>query len=82
MNVAGHKLSEGVNDGNDGFFEVPVLHTRSAPKRPRSRHISAGGGGSGTILGHVVSPVVATSAIKARVSAYSNFCLETILSAQ
>ena len=82
MHVAGDKLSERVNDGDDGLLEVTIFHARCTPQRSRSRHISAGGGGSRTILGHVASPVVANSAIRLRVSAYLNFDLETTLPAQ
>jgi len=40
MDVAGHKLGEGVGDGDDGFVEVPILHSSGAPEL-RLRHVAA-----------------------------------------
>ena len=41
--MTGHELRERIHHGNDGLFEVLVLHAGSAPKRPRARHIASGG---------------------------------------
>ena len=52
MDVARHKLCEGVGDGDDRLAEVVVLHAGRAPKAARTSHVAAVSGCSGTIRGH------------------------------
>lgn len=58
MDVARHKLCEGVGDGDDRLAEVVVLHAGRAPKAARTSHVAAVSGCSGTIRGIFVSPYV------------------------
>ena len=53
MDVAGHELGEGIGDGDDGFVEVPILHSGGAPEAAGAGHIAAMSGGSGAIMRHL-----------------------------
>jgi len=55
VHMSRHELGERVGDRNDRFAEVLVLHARGAPQRTGTRHVAAGGGGLGTVSGHVYS---------------------------
>ncbi len=55
VNVAGHKLGEGVCDRNDRLAKVTIFHACRAPEATCASHITAMGAGSGTICGHGVS---------------------------
>ena len=52
VHVSRHKLREGVDHGNDRFFEIAVFHAGGTPQRARSSHVAALGRGTGTIDGH------------------------------
>jgi hypothetical protein len=52
VDVAGHKLGEGVHHGNDGFAKITVFHSCGAPQGTGAGHIAAVGGGLGAIFGH------------------------------
>ena len=41
VDMAGHKLSKRVGDGDDGFAEVAVLHAGGAPERACTCHVAA-----------------------------------------
>ena len=45
VDVTRHELGEGVNDGNDRFAEVAVLHAGGAPERAGAGHVTAVGRG-------------------------------------
>ena len=52
VHMARHELGKGVHHGNDGFFEVAVLHTRCTPQRAGAGHVASSGRGAGSILRH------------------------------
>ncbi len=53
MDVAGHKLGEGIDDGHDRLGEVFRRHAGGSPQGPRRRHATARCGGSGSQFRHV-----------------------------
>ena len=55
MDMAGHELGEGVDDGDDRLAEIAVLHAGRAPQAAGAGHVAAMGGGAGAIGGHEFS---------------------------
>ena len=45
VDMAGYKLGEGVNDGDDGLLEVVIFHTGGAPQCAGAGHVAAVRGG-------------------------------------
>lgn len=43
VDVSGDELGERVDDGNNRFAEIAILHAGRAPKATRTRHIAAVG---------------------------------------
>jgi hypothetical protein len=56
VDMAGHELGEAVGNGDDGLAKILVFHAGGAPQGAGTRHVAAGGGGFGTVLGHVLFP--------------------------
>jgi hypothetical protein len=56
VHVAGNELGEGIDDGDDRFAEIAVLHSGGAPQGAGAGHVAAVGRGAGTICGHGRSP--------------------------
>jgi len=52
VNVAGHELREGVDDGNDGLVKVAVFHAGGTPERARTGHVAASSGSLGAVNRH------------------------------
>jgi len=52
VHMTWNKLSKGVYNRDNGFFEIPVFHTGGAPKSSGASHVAAMGGRAGTILRH------------------------------
>ena len=52
MDMAGHELGEGIDDGDDRLAEIPVLHAGGAPQAARAGHVAAVGGRARAIGGH------------------------------
>ncbi len=46
VHVPRHELGERVDDGDDRFAEVAVLHSGRAPEGAGSGHVTAGGAGT------------------------------------
>ena len=52
MHMAGHKLGEGIGDGDDRLAEIAVLHAGRAPEAARAGHVAAMGRSAGAIRRH------------------------------
>ena len=47
-----HELRERIDDRNDGFLKVVVLHAGGTPERARTCHVATGGRCFGAVNGH------------------------------
>ena len=52
MHVPRDKLRKGINDGDDGFAKIVVLHAGGPPQRAGAGHVAAIGRRAGAISGH------------------------------